>query len=296
MGENTGIAWCHHTFNTWWGCVEVSPGCDSCYARRDAARYGFKVWGKDAPRRFFGDKHWAEPLRWDRKARDDGARRRVFCASMADVFEERDDLDQWRGRLWELILATPYLDWLLLTKRPQAMRRMLPPAIAERPNVWPGMTVESQEHAWRVTDLLKIECAGPRWVSYEPALGPVDFLGDGTVHGNNYKARGRVLKLGTRGEPWYSTDDDYESWSGFDVYFRPDDPTLGADRVRWLVVGGESGSKHREMKIEWVSAAVAQCRAAGIPVFVKQDARSRPGQQGRIPGHLWIKEFPACRA
>ncbi len=105
MGEQTSIGWCHHTFNPWWGCVEVSPACDHCYARVWAAFTGHAVWGKDAPRRFFGDEHWDEPFRWNRKAQGAGERRRVFCASMADVFEERSDalgqqLITARARLW----------------------------------------------------------------------------------------------------------------------------------------------------------------------------------------------------
>lgn len=137
MGETTGIAWCHHTFNPWWGCVEVSPACDYCYARTEAIRFGHRVWGKDTARRFFGDQHWNEPVRWNRKAELAGERRRVFCASMADVGEERDDevgreLGAARARLVALIAATPSLDWLLLTKRPAAFRRVFPPSLFTR--------------------------------------------------------------------------------------------------------------------------------------------------------------------
>lgn len=118
MGQQTGISWTDHTFNPWWGCVKVSPACDHCYAERDAKRYGHPVWGKDAPRRFFSDKHWLQPVQWNRSAANDGVRRRVFCASMADVFEEyggEDVLGAQRARLWALIGATPHLDWQLLT-------------------------------------------------------------------------------------------------------------------------------------------------------------------------------------
>src|SRR5215471_6377028 len=121
MGERTAISWCHHTFNPWWGCVEVSPACDHCYARDFAVRTSPGLWGHDAPRRFFSDQHWEEPLRWSRRAEGAGERRRVFCASMADVLEERDDgvgraLDEARERLWFTIAGTPALDWLVLTK------------------------------------------------------------------------------------------------------------------------------------------------------------------------------------
>lgn len=117
MGADSKIQWTHHTFNPWWGCARVSPGCEHCYAERDAARWGTK-WGVNAERRFFGDKHWAEPLKWNRAAGKARETRRVFCASMADVFEDREDLAPHRARLYKLIESTPCLVWQLLTKRP----------------------------------------------------------------------------------------------------------------------------------------------------------------------------------
>jgi len=178
MGETTGIAWAHHTFNPWWGCVEVSAACDHCYARDFSKRLGLDVWGKDAPRRFFDDKHWDLPMRWNRKAERAGERRRVFCASMADVLETREDvvgrqLAEARQRLWFIIAHTPALDWLLLTKRPQNYARVVPTDILSLPNVWPGTTVEHADYLWRAQALLDLACAGPRWISYEPVLGPL---------------------------------------------------------------------------------------------------------------------------
>lgn len=90
MSDDTAIEWTDHTFNPWWGCVNVSPGCDHCYAEMFAKRVGQDVWGKTAGRRFFGDKHWNEPKRWTG---------RVFCASMADVFEPNPVLVAERERL-----------------------------------------------------------------------------------------------------------------------------------------------------------------------------------------------------
>jgi len=118
MGKDSKIEWTHHTFNPWWGCVKVSPGCEHCYAEAFAKRVGKKVWGAQSDRRFFGDPHWREPLKWHDEAVITGERRRVFCASMADVFEDRDELIPHRIRLFQLIANTPKLDWLLLTKRP----------------------------------------------------------------------------------------------------------------------------------------------------------------------------------
>lgn len=158
----------------------------NCYAETFANRYGHDVWGKESARRFFGDKHWAEPLKWDRQAREAGERRRVFCASMADVFEDRRDLDEPRGRLWALIAATPWLDWLLLTKRPEMVNRLAPSAWADGfpRNVWVGTTAEDDVYARiRIRHLAKVP-AVVRFVSVEPMLGPVDlspWLADGSL-------------------------------------------------------------------------------------------------------------------
>jgi protein gp37 len=175
MSENSAIAWTHHTFNPWWGCVEVSPACDHCYARVWAKFTGRAEWGKDTARRFPSETYWKEPLKWNRKAASASTRRRVFCMSMGDILEERTDLNPHRERLWSLITETPWLEWLLLTKRPAGYRRLVPATILALPNVWPGATVEHGDYTWRLDHLAALPAAGPRWVSYEPALGPVDF-------------------------------------------------------------------------------------------------------------------------
>jgi protein gp37 len=171
VGERTSIGWCHHTFNPWWGCHKVDPCCDRCYAESGAKRYGWDIWGKDAPRRFFDDDHFKQPLKWNKEAEAAGERRRVFCASYADVCEDRRDLDVWREKLWDLIRATPWLDWLLLTKRPQHLKKLVPPDILKR--CWIGVTAGTQK-GWdtRVPYLLEIDCA-VRFVSVEPMLEPV---------------------------------------------------------------------------------------------------------------------------
>ena len=119
MGKNSKIEWTHHTFNPWWGCTRVSAACVHCYAETWSKRLGKKLWGPKAPRRFLSDAYWMEPIKWNREAKQQGHRARVFCASMADVFEARSDLNASRERLWKLIEETPQLDWLLLTKRPE---------------------------------------------------------------------------------------------------------------------------------------------------------------------------------
>jgi protein gp37 len=181
MAEKTGITWTDHTFNPWWGCVEVSPGCDHCYARTDAHRYGHEVWGRDAGRRFFGEKHWNEPRKWNRKAEEEGVRRKVFCASMADVGEVNPLLDGERLKLWQLIRETPALDWLLLTKRPSQLIGYLPEDWgAGWPNVWLGTTVESNDYRWRIPKILEAP-ATVHFLSVEPQIGPVEL--EGYLHG-----------------------------------------------------------------------------------------------------------------
>lgn len=178
MGENSKIGWTDHTFNPWWGCVEVSPACDHCYARTFAKRTGHQVWGKDAGRRRFGVKHWTEPEKWNAAASRSGVRQRVFSASMADVFEDYQGVEDDRQALFALIERTPMLDWLLLTKRPSNILRMVPeswrggfPA-----NVWAGTTAENDE--WldvRARYLMRVP-ARVRFISYEPAMGPLSSL------------------------------------------------------------------------------------------------------------------------
>jgi len=175
MAKNSAIEWTDHTFNPWWGCAKVSCGCENCYAESWAKRVGTRVWGYRENRRFFGKHHWEEPLSWNADAAKQRQRKRVFCASMADVFEVRTDLDPWRQRLWDLIARTPWLDWLLLTKRPQKIERKVPWNAAWPDNVWLGTTVEDQPRADERLPLLLQYDAKFRFLSCEPLLGPVDL-------------------------------------------------------------------------------------------------------------------------
>lgn len=175
MGEASKIEWTHHTFNPWWGCMRVSPGCERCYAETFAKRVGLKLWGPTVNRRTFGDKHWSEPLKWDRAAAKAGERHRVFCASMADVFEDRVDLDEERARLWALIERTPHLDWLLLTKRPENAHRMVPWTAIWPNNVWFGATAESTEWLAQRAPWVMRAPARVRFLSCEPLLNALDL-------------------------------------------------------------------------------------------------------------------------
>ena len=175
MGRHSAIEWTDHTFNPWWGCVKVSPACAHCYAEAWSKRVGLDLWSEISPRRFFSEIHWNEPLTWDRAAARERVRRRVFCASMADVFEIRDDLISWRKKLWDLIERTPNLDWLLLTKRPENAQSAVPWGKRWPSNVWLGTTVENQEWARRRIPYLAKTPAAVRFLSCEPLLGPLDL-------------------------------------------------------------------------------------------------------------------------
>lgn len=178
MGRHTTIEWTDRTFNPWQGCRRVSPGCEHCYAEaRDVRFDGGKHWGPRGERRVTSAANWRQPIQWNREAKAIGVRDRVFCASLADVFEDRRDLDEPRALLWGVILATPHLDWLLLTKRPQNVRGMVPSAWRDAwpRNVWIGTTVEDQKRAdERIPVLLTIP-APVRFLSMEPLLERVDL-------------------------------------------------------------------------------------------------------------------------
>lgn len=177
MTKNSAIQWTHHTFNPWIGCSKVSPGCDRCYAENMAKRFGWAKWGAGEARRLSSDSYWRQPHQWNKQAGELGQRQRVFCASLADVFDNEVD-DAWRARLWDLIAATPNLDWLLLTKRIGNVNKMVPRdwlfADTVPANVWLGITVVNQDEADR--DIPKLYCTPPvkvKFLSMEPLLEPV---------------------------------------------------------------------------------------------------------------------------
>lgn len=261
MSETTGIEWTDHTFNIAWGCMKVSPGCAHCYADTLSRRYGHDVWGpaSTTARRTFGPKHWAEPLRWNRAAQADGVRRRVFCCSMCDVFEDHPTIDAERAKLWPLIRATPHLNWQLLTKRPERIASALPDDWGSGyPNVWLGTSIESGEYCGRMYDLLSVP-AVVRFLSIEPLLEHFTLGLDAAL----YAAEEAGVELSR------------DQW--------PD----------WVIIGGESGPKHREMPMDGFESLVCESRYGGAAVFVKQDSGPRSGMRGRISDEYWtLKEMP----
>ena len=315
--ENTKIEWTAiqradgtivpgSTFNPWEGCAKVSPGCRNCYAegqhkhRLSSLATGLggpgTCWGVGAPRMGRSESYWKQPLKWNAEAQRLGERRRVFCASMADVFEQQSELsasfagqtapvptgngkhrlvefvnlDEQRIRLFALIQQTPHLDWLLLTKRPEAIMltltrlfralgelernsptdklafNLLEPWVLDgRPpaNVWLGTSVEDQPAAdERVPALLAVP-ARVHFLSCEPLLGPVNV--------STWLAGYLPIRQGV-------------------------DRTQTTKRVRvldgvdWVIVGGESGRSARPMQPAWALSLLAQCQAAGTAFLFKQ--------------------------
>jgi protein gp37 len=177
MGTNSKIEWTDSTFNPWIGCTNVSPGCDHCYAEAQNKYRGWTEWGPRGKRRRTSSDNWKKPLRWNADAeqfqREHGRRQRVFCASLADVFDNKVPVS-WRIDLFKLIMQTPELDWQLLTKRPQNVARFLPADWDQGyPNVWLGITAENEMYYRQRWPILAKVPAAVRFVSYEPAVGPL---------------------------------------------------------------------------------------------------------------------------
>lgn len=175
MAENSKIEWTDHTFNPWIGCQKVSPGCDHCYAESLSKRYRWVEWGPHGERKRTSAANWRKPRQWAKTPGGTGKRPRVFCASLADVFDNQAP-QEWRDDLFELIWETPELDWLLLTKRPENIERMLPltwDGHGPWDNVWLGTTCEDQAAYDRRWPILRSVRAAVHFISYEPAIGPL---------------------------------------------------------------------------------------------------------------------------
>lgn len=178
MAEMTAISWTDATFNPWIGCTKVGPGCDHCYAERDWDKRRHRVkWGAGNARSRTAIETWSKPRQWERQheafAAAHGRRRRVFCASLADVFDNEAPED-WRTDLFALIAETPNLDWLILTKRIGNADRMVPGGLP--PNVWLGATMVTRAEFLRDLERLRGVQAGIRFVSAEPLLEDVGEL------------------------------------------------------------------------------------------------------------------------
>lgn len=280
MAENTKIEWATHTFNPWVGCTKVSPACDHCYAEGWAKRSGMVQWGAGAERRRTTPANWRMPEKWNRQARiqhdawegfkttnpgltDEQLqaqgfikpqRPRVFCSSLADVFDNAVPTE-WRYDLFNLILSTPHLDWLLLTKRIGNAEKMIEDTLPDNmkampsehplawswPHVWIGATICNQEEADRDIPKLLSTPAAKRFLSMEPLLGAVDL------------SQWLDIIQYEDGAPWMRRNIGHLH-----------------DMLDWVIVGGESGADARPMHTAWAQALRDQCHAAGVPFLFKQ--------------------------
>lgn len=282
MGKVTNIEWCDHTFNPWVGCTKVSPACDNCYAESWAKRTGQSaLWNGE--RRRTTPANWNQPKKWNKqleikfnawerfKAENQGVsddelvahgfikptRERVFCASLADVFDNQVP-QEWRDDLFSLIQETPYLYWLILTKRIGNVDREMPA------NVWLGITVCNQQEADRdIPKLLNIP-ATIRFLSIEPMLGDIDLFEAKAMWGGPVSGGGESGPI------------EYDCVSFID----------------WVIVGGESGNKARPLNRNWARKIRDQCEASGTPLFFKQWGGRTPKSYGCLLDGREIKEFP----
>ena len=328
MAERSNIEWCDATFNPWIGCTKVSPACDHCYAERDFdLRRHVVTWGAGQARKRTNAENWKKPVRWNdqpfcecmgcgwrgevregtvRRAAGmhppadmrhcpscdepllKEARRRVFCASLADVFDNEVPT-AWRVDLLDIVRATPHLDWLLLTKRIGNARRLIAEAASmaqnygtrgalanwltcwldgDAPrNVWLGATICNQAEADRDIPKLLATPAAVRFVSIEPMLGPIDLTDIVVRHGSG-------------------TEDHLSA-----LYDPDDDEADTASYLDWVICGGESGPHARPMHPHWARDLRDQCAAAGVPFFMKQMTK-----KAEIPDDLLVRRFPYANA
>lgn len=263
---DTKIEWAHDTFNHVRGCEKVSDGCRFCYAEALSKRFPdgrMGEWGPTGTRVVASESYWRQPLKWNREAKAASEKagrripRRVFCASLADVFEDREDVVEARARLFALIERTPHLTWMLLTKRPENIIRLAEATTGWPENVWIGASVENQAAAdARIPHLLEVPAA-VRFLSCEPLLGPVDLtfirgLIPGDRHGRRYQQLNAL--------------NGYAYGHGEHPRYYPGDHS----KIGWVIAGGESGPKARPMHPDWARSIRDQCVAAGVPFFFKQ--------------------------
>lgn len=264
MAEKTKIAWTDSTFNPWIGCTKVGPGCDHCYAEAFAKRTGKAVWGNDVPR-LQTKGPWKEVVKWERESAaffaEHGRKRRVFCASLADVFDNQVE-QMWRDYVWEIMAACPNLNFQIVTKRIGNLEKMIP-------EIWRGFgfpqnvgvmsTIVNQQEADRdIPKLLKAKADfNIPWVglSMEPLLAEVQVA--------EYLPN--------------------SLWNNLPSWKQPE--------LDWIIVGGESGSKWRKMRFEWAYSLMSQAKAAGVPFFFKQVSDLHP-TDAMIESELRVREYP----
>lgn len=268
MAENSKISWCDDTANGWIGCNEVRlvlpdgthvpSECDNCYARILAYnRMGYNghdsthpvLWGNPKLTPRHRTKYVAGLLpKLDAQARAHG-RRLVFAFSLSDVFEDHPQLGPWRAEFFDLVERTWFLDYLMLTKRPQNVLHMTPPTWRQRwpQNVWIGTSAGTQAAMdRRAPHLGDIRAAGApvAFLSMEPLLDLTDPIEAIEKHGVNWIITGG------------------ESGTGVDR------PRIDAD-------------------LDWYRLARDVAVKYGVAFFHKQGSGPRPGTNPELDGRLW---------
>lgn len=298
MAKSTNIAWCRSSWNPWIGCTEVSlevsggGGCDHCYAREIDARRrwgGTTHFGVGVPRHRTGTAYWRQAEKWNRQAEHEQATGILWNGragfwpvfpSLCDPFDNEVP-DEWRADLWRLIRATPALTWLLLTKRIGNVETMRPGGTY--PNVWIGASIVNQKEADRdVPKLLAVNGFAKRFISYEPALGPVVWPGF-----NSYTSWCPICKQIVR-----DTNPPHEETHGIDIMaehvFDPARHCQAAyDLIHQIIAGGESGPRARPPHPDWFRSLRDQCSAAGVAFFFKQWGQFLPRGQRDANGEEW---------
>lgn len=288
--ENSKIEWTDHTINLWHGCTKVHEGCDNCYAETLAKRWKNDIWGNDKPRKYVASA-FAKLNSMQAIAAGAGEIHRVFCGSMKDIFEKPMPLidskgnpaidsndgspigtDHLREQLFDNITAGMYpnLIFLLLTKRPSNINKMIPESWKTDPpkNVMFGTSPVNQTTALKLIPQL-LQVNGKRFLSIEPQLDIVDITNKG-LH-NAYSVPTRYTTFGNGNKVGIEWTD-------------PGDAFIGMD---WVIQGGESGHHRRPFNLDWAYKMKKQCLDAGVPYFFKQIDKKQP-----IPNDLMIRQFP----
>jgi len=280
MAQNSKIEWTTHTGNLWWGCTEVHSGCDNCYARVLAHRWGQEVWGNDAPRREVKS-IWSDLNRYQKSAEAVNEIHSVFVGSMMDIFEKSMPLVNTKmqttlvttGYLRDLLFKNisegmyPNLKFLLLTKRPSNINKMIPELWLTNPpeNVMFGTSPVNQETADKlIPQLLKVN--GKKFLSVEPMLDEINL---------------KVLNQNTNIET--------DCLSGGIIFSTSEGmgATGAGNKIDWVICGGESGHNKRPFNAEWARAIRGQCESSSTPFFMKQMDKIQ-----EIPEDLLIRQFP----
>lgn len=287
-----------------WGCIKTSPGCAHCYSEALAMRWErgklFNAKNIEELEPFLDESELKQMLHKKQCGGKDVSGSRCFVGDITDLFGEWVP-DELLDRLFAVFALRPDVTWQVLTKRAERMRDYCSGGESLRsriddacgqfvdgcrfhgdlpswplPNVHLGVSAENQEWGEKRIPFLLQTPAAVRFVSYEPALGPVDF---------------RMLNDGS----WYDREGAqlYDAITGHAYYRSGEHGLSGGPHLDWIICGGESGSNRRPCEIEWFADVANQCRKAGVKVHIKQDSAAHPGQQGRIGLDLWrLKEFP----